>query len=79
MRKRLRETNWASKTGAPVKLSRLGEDDRLLLIYQTATPSIHEKGYDATSFLPIQTWTPLRLVMRYRPSLAVRLVMAACI
>ena len=31
------------------KLSRLGEDDRLLLIYQAAARVIHEKGFDATS------------------------------
>lgn len=32
-----------------VKLSKLGEDDRLLLIYRTAASVIHAKGYDATS------------------------------
>jgi AcrR family transcriptional regulator len=32
-----------------IKLSKLGEDDRLLLIYQTAAKVIHAKGYDATS------------------------------
>ncbi len=32
-----------------IKLSKLGEDDRLLLIYQTAARVIHAKGYDATS------------------------------
>ena len=31
------------------KFSGIGEDDRLLLIYQTAARVIHEKGYDATS------------------------------
>lgn len=41
----------ATKTVAPprTKLSRLGEDDRLLLIYQAAAKVIHAKGYDATS------------------------------
>ncbi len=41
----------AAKTIAPprTKLSRLGEDDRLLLIYQAAAKVIHAKGYDATS------------------------------
>ena len=53
MRKSLRKTNLAGKTGAPIKLSRLGEDDRLLLIYQTAARVIHEKGYDATSLQDI--------------------------
>ena len=32
-----------------VKLSKLGEDDRLLLIYRAAAKVIHAKGYDATS------------------------------
>ncbi|MFN0119741.1 MAG: TetR/AcrR family transcriptional regulator [Blastocatellia bacterium] len=49
----MRETNLAGKTGAPLKLSRLGEDDRLLLIYPTAARVIHEKGYDATSLQDI--------------------------
>jgi TetR/AcrR family transcriptional regulator, cholesterol catabolism regulator len=40
----------ASATEPPrVKLSKLGEDDRLLLIYRTAARVIHAKGYDATS------------------------------
>ena len=40
-----------AKTAAPprIKLSKLREDDRLLLIYQTAAKVIHAKGYDATS------------------------------
>ena len=32
-----------------IKLSKLGEDDRLLLIYRAAAGVIHAKGYDATS------------------------------
>lgn len=32
-----------------IKLSKLGEDDRLLLIYRAAARVIHAKGYDATS------------------------------
>ena len=40
----------AKTAGQPrIKLSKLGEDDRLLLIYQTAAKVIHAKGYDATS------------------------------
>jgi TetR/AcrR family transcriptional regulator, cholesterol catabolism regulator len=40
----------ARAAGQPrVKLSKLGEDDRLLLIYRTAASVIHAKGYDATS------------------------------
>ena len=40
----------AKTVGQPrIKLSKLGEDDRLLLIYQTAAKVIHAKGYDATS------------------------------
>lgn len=41
----------ATKAVAPprTKLSRLGEDDRLLLIYRAAAKVIHAKGYDATS------------------------------
>jgi TetR/AcrR family transcriptional regulator, cholesterol catabolism regulator len=35
--------------GPQIKLSKLGEDDRLLLIYRTAAKVIHVKGYDATS------------------------------
>jgi AcrR family transcriptional regulator len=32
-----------------IKLSKLGEDDRLLLIYRAAARVIHARGYDATS------------------------------
>lgn len=53
MKKELRETNLVRKMGAPMKLSRLGEEDRLLLIYQTAARVIHEKGYDGTSLQDI--------------------------
>lgn len=45
----MQETNLAIDARVPIKLSRLGEDERLLLIYQTAARVIHEKGYDATS------------------------------
>ena len=38
-----------AKAGPQIKLSKLGEDDRLLLIYRTAAKVIHAKGYDATS------------------------------
>ena len=53
MKNKVQKTNLAEKDGAAVKLSRLGEDDRLLLIYQTAARVIHEKGYDATSLQDI--------------------------
>ncbi|MBI1760729.1 MAG: TetR/AcrR family transcriptional regulator [Acidobacteria bacterium] len=42
-------TKLAIDAKVPIKLSRLGEDERLLLIYRTAARVIHEKGYDATS------------------------------
>lgn len=38
-----------TKLGPKIKLSKLGEDDRLLLIYRIAAKVIHAKGYDATS------------------------------
>jgi AcrR family transcriptional regulator len=38
-----------AKPGPQIKLSKLGEDDRLLLIYRAAAKVIHAKGYDATS------------------------------
>lgn len=48
-RDKLQKTILATRAKPPIKLSRLGEDDRLLLIYQTAARAVHEKGYDATS------------------------------